>query len=157
MRICSLCQKEKELDQFGESSYIKKDGTKSKNRWCKQCYVKKAAEYQKLNPDKVKAWGTRKHRKKKYGMTDQEYSVLLEKQNNKCAICFESETHKGRGGEVIPLAVDHCHKTGVVRGLLCFKCNTAIGKFNDDPQILQNAIVYLIRSHANTEDANENS
>lgn len=65
---------------------------------------------------------------------------MLHNQGNKCKIC---ETHESEFDK--RLAVDHCHKTGKVRGLLCSSCNTSLGKFKDDPEILRRAINYLER------------
>ena len=71
--------------------------------------------------------------KKKYGLTFESYFQILEKQNGRCAICRQP----------IKLHVDHDHRTGKVRGLLCSNCNMALGSFKDDIGILQNAITYL--------------
>lgn len=82
--------------------------------------------------------------KTKYNLTVEEYEQMLVKQEGKCAICGRSENvdlFKSRGK--IKLHVDHCHKTGVVRGILCSSCNLGIGKFRDDPQLLLNASIYL--------------
>ena len=79
-----------------------------------------------------------------FGMTLQEYGEKLVAQGGKCAICGNPETHT-RNGKVKALAVDHCHKTGVIRGLLCFDCNTGIGKLKDDPAVLQSAIGYILK------------
>ena len=65
-----------------------------------------------------------------------EYKHLFVKQDNKCAICGESFD------SVIPV-VDHNHNTGIVRGLLCSKCNTLLGMAKDNISILENAIIYL--------------
>ena len=62
---------------------------------------------------------------------------MLGAQNGRCAICGRPETEAGG------LAVDHCHATGKVRGLLCTLCNTALGKFRDRTDILRAAIRYL--------------
>lgn len=63
---------------------------------------------------------------------------------NKCAICRQPETNiDRRTGALKRLAVDHCYASGVVRGLLCFNCNTAIGKMGDDPERLRLAADYL--------------
>ena len=70
------------------------------------------------------------------GLTLEEYRELLRRQNGVCAICKRDDS---RGS----LAVDHCHKTGLVRGLLCRSCNTSLGKMNDDPELLRRAIAYL--------------
>lgn len=71
-----------------------------------------------------------------------EYNVILNKQNGLCAICNQKETSKDKFGTRM-LAVDHNHKTGKVRGLLCYRCNTGIGRFNDDIKLLKNSINYL--------------
>jgi len=73
-----------------------------------------------------------------YGITLEEYEVLLIKQNNVCAICSAST-----GSNNKRLAVDHNHQTGVVRGLLCDDCNIGLGKFKDNPNLLIKAINYL--------------
>lgn len=75
--------------------------------------------------------------KSKYGLSLDQFMSLLSFQNNCCAICkteFKGtkDTH-----------VDHCHKTKKVRGLLCFLCNSGIGKFKDNPEFLKAAIKYL--------------
>lgn len=70
---------------------------------------------------------------------------LVVAQHRKCAICQESGVGRGRAG-YRPLAVDHDHKTGAVRGLLCYSCNVALGHFRDDPARLEAAAAYLRRS-----------
>ena len=95
------------------------------------------------------AYGTDYHRSTlmlRYGITDRDLAEMAEKQDHCCAICGQRETDK-RGGLVKHLAVDHDHKTGKIRELLCQSCNTALGKFKDDEDILLKAIAYL-RKHA---------
>ena len=75
--------------------------------------------------------------KKRYGLTPTEYDRLFSDQNGKCAIC--GETPMTKKGSV----VDHCHETGRVRGILCQRCNTAIGMLYDDPLLLRKAATYL--------------
>ena len=71
--------------------------------------------------------------------------ALEEAQNGLCAVCAGTET-SSRDGLVLPLAVDHDHRPGgKVRGLLCQSCNTGLGKFKDDPEILAKAIAYLAK------------
>lgn len=85
--------------------------------------------------------------KKLYGITVAEYDVMYDKQNGVCAICDLEETAKDRiTGKPRKLAVDHCHKTGKVRGLLCTNCNTAIGRLKDDLSLFRAAVRYL-KSH----------
>jgi hypothetical protein len=75
-------------------------------------------------------------------MADYEYQALVESQGGLCAICREPETAM-RGGVIRPLCIDHDHETGVVRGLLCSRCNTAVGLMLDDPDRLREAVAYL--------------
>jgi hypothetical protein len=74
-----------------------------------------------------------------YGITIKDYDELAERQNNKCAIC-------GLNPEVY-LAVDHCHVSGKIRGLLCRKCNSAVGLFDNDPCRIEQAMKYLTTSN----------
>lgn len=117
---------------------------------------KRSTERIKNNPDrlgKLRGWQkqyreeNRKalsdgERKRKFGITPERYSELLQSQNGLCAICNQPETAT-RLGKVKALAVDHCHKSGGIRGLLCSDCNTGIGKLKDDPKVLLAAIQYL--------------
>lgn len=82
------------------------------------------------------------HRKKEkynYILSFDEYQNLIEKQNNLCAICLMPEKDKA-------LAIDHCHKTFKIRGLLCQKCNRGLGCFNDESFLVQNAYNYLVKN-----------
>jgi len=123
------------------------------NRVCKRCGVSK-----KLTPDNYRphsdAIGFRHKCRKcetldsqehqiqwKYGITLADYDVMLEEQGGCCAICG-TDNPSARSGKV-RFAVDHCHKTGKVRGLLCESCNIGLGNFYDNKSYLQNAINYL--------------
>lgn len=77
--------------------------------------------------------------KAKYGITLEEYNLLLINQGGGCAVCG----YIPHQGEV--LCVDHCHNSLRVRGLLCHPCNKALGNLKDDPELLQKAIEYLIK------------
>lgn len=89
------------------------------------------------------------HNKKKYGMTTPQRDNLLRSQNNCCAICKTPIKFKRAGTEVSKqgwtksAAVDHCHITGYVRGILCFRCNTTLGHVKECPELLQNLVEYL--------------
>lgn len=76
-----------------------------------------------------------------YKITLAEYQVMHDAQNGLCAIC--KLPTKGRGQAKNTLAVDHNHTTGKIRGLLCTHCNTGLGLFRDDIQLLKEAINYL--------------
>lgn len=75
------------------------------------------------------------------------YDELAEAQGGVCEICRLPEVATTRFGVVRRLAVDHCHSTGIVRGLLCMRCNTALGAVRDDVAVLEAAAAYL-RRHA---------
>lgn len=80
-----------------------------------------------------------------------EYYRMLKEQNDLCKICGNQETRRSRTkGKICQLAIDHCHNTGKIRALLCHNCNTAIGKFKDDIELLKSAIKYL-ESHKDIE------
>lgn len=74
--------------------------------------------------------------KSAYGITDEQYVAMLEAQHGKCAIC------KGHQVEGRRMCVDHCHKTGQIRGLLCDYCNRGLGFFRDSPDRLREAARY---------------
>lgn len=72
---------------------------------------------------------------KKYGIDSEQYEALLLKQGGVCGICKRASNRR--------LAVDHCHESGEVRGLLCYNCNVGLGLFKDDTVLLSAAIEYL--------------
>jgi hypothetical protein len=73
-----------------------------------------------------------------YNLTPELYDAMFKKQHGQCAICHQPERHKDW-----PLSVDHCHKSGRIRGLVCDRCNTGLGRFNDNPKLLLRAVAYL--------------
>ncbi len=77
--------------------------------------------------------------RRKFNLTVQDYEHMLKLQRSVCAICEQPEKTRR-------LSVDHCHATGVVRGLLCRRCNVALGQFNDSPELLRAALKYLRRA-----------
>lgn len=84
--------------------------------------------------------------KKKFGLSMADYQRMFAAQGGVCAVCEKPETAT-RGGEVKWLAVDHCHDTGAVRGLLCQSCNLMVGYGRDDAAVLTAGAAYL-RRHA---------
>ncbi|OIJ88767.1 recombination endonuclease VII [Streptomyces monashensis] len=77
--------------------------------------------------------GRQDHLKRNYGLTEAERDAMIAAQRGLCVICLDA----------LPVHVDHCHKTGRVRGVLCFNCNSAIGKLGDDPDAVRRAAAYL--------------
>lgn len=148
MKICSGCKKVKNISDF----YVRKASKDGFTSQCKECVKKKRNEdWPKIkkarDKKKGKIYTTNRngHLKRKYGIDLSEYNSMLEKQNNVCYICKKPESKKFKGNEerVQPLSVDHCHKTGKVRGLLCDSCNNGLGNFFDNIEYLQNAIDYI--------------
>lgn len=82
------------------------------------------------------------HLKATYGLSPAEYEELAREQSGLCGICGETES-RVRKGKLLPLAVDHDHKTGKVRGLLCMDCNRALGWFHDDLARIEGAVSYI--------------
>lgn len=100
----------------------------------------RSKKYHQTNPE-VKRKSIRKSR---YLISNEEYELLLKNQNYVCAICKEPESVKQKTtGLVKSLAVDHCHISGKVRGLLCFRCNATLGKIKEDKKLLKMMIKYL--------------
>lgn len=94
------------------------------------------------NPEKL----IERELSKRYGITFAQYGAMFDSQDGKCGLCGNSETRiDHRTKRVSRLAVDHCHKTGKVRQLLCHTCNSGLGAFKDDPDRLRAAIAYLER------------
>lgn len=81
--------------------------------------------------------------KKDFGITLEDYNQLLASQEGVCAICLRPETQKTIKGGPKALAVDHCHQSGKIRGLLCAACNQAIGLLGDDPLRAETLARYL--------------
>lgn len=132
------------------------DGLTKAQRYYYKHRDKVLANHKKLrkeNPEKFRGWSKRYREKnpdgdrarnlmRQYGLTIDEYDAMVVQQGNVCAICKQPETAE-RNGVKYRLAVDHCHKTGKVRGLLCFKCNSAIGQFEKRNVPIRNIEEYL--------------
>lgn len=78
-----------------------------------------------------------------YGMTVGEHEHMLATQGGVCKVCGQHEIRRHKDGGSVALHVDHDHETGVVRGLLCHKCNIGLGSFDDNPELLRKAADYI--------------
>lgn len=132
-----------------------------KNKENPNIQANRASKYWENNKDKVakksrewknsfskEEWSLYNRRinlKRHYSLTLEEYDKLSQQSDNKCYICEKEETAH-RKGQKFQLAVDHCHVTKKVRGLLCMSCNQALGLFKDNEAILEKAIQYLKKS-----------
>ncbi len=88
-----------------------------------------------------------KHRIAKFKLTLKDWADMYENQDGRCDICEKAETRAIHGG-VCELSIDHCHKTGKIRALLCHTCNEAIGRFKDDPHLVWRGLEYLVKHGA---------
>ena len=110
----------------------------------KEKRLKQISDYDKSQPKEWRqAKGRKHHLKKRYNITQQEYETKLASQDYKCALCGKDASDNKRGGKLDPLHIDHCHKTTTLRDLLCHQCNSGLGQFKDNIEILQKAIDYL--------------
>lgn len=158
---CTKCKRTWPLNQ-----YIRHSGNRGLHPWCRECRVEsgrqvrlrkpekyklqareysmknrkriyeRQARWKTLNKAKLDAYNRRRHLDEAYGITQHDYETLRDIQGGVCAIC----------GSDKKLHVDHDHRSGVVRGLLCFNCNTGLGKFEDNERLLRAAIGYMERT-----------
>jgi len=141
---CTKCKKIKPLTLFDRFSHHL-DGHCS---WCKECVkkyshrhylkhrkevIERTRKYAVKNKHKIQKWMADYLFKKRYGITLEDYNELLIKQKGRCAICGSLPKHRR-------LDIDHDHKTGQIRGLLCNRCNQGLGYLG---QVLKKAMDYL--------------
>lgn len=134
-RVCRVCEIRQDMSQF---RYTNKNRT-ARRRVCNGCFGKQNKSWVQANRESVRANSFRYKLKTAYGLTEEQYDDMLALQDGRCLICRREFASDRR---LVP-HVDHCHETGRVRGILCFTCNTGIGKFNDNIEWLEAAIAYL--------------
>lgn len=138
--IVEYRKKNKEKVQMCEknSRDRNKEGVSKKNikyyQKNRDIMIEKKKERYKKNPEKN--WEEKIIRK--YGINKETYMDMFNKQGGKCCICYIPQDKLKRR-----LAVDHCHKTGKVRALLCLNCNRGIGMLKDNPEYLRRAVELL--------------
>lgn len=122
-----------------------KDKVKEKSRkWYqehKEDEARRKKEWYQNNPDLARE----RHLKHCYNMTLEQYNKMFEAQKGLCAICQKQETTLGPSGKIKSLVVDHDHKTGKTRELLCTSCNKGLGMFNDNKDMLELALRYITK------------
>lgn len=147
--ICSKCSEPRTMDQY----YIYPK-TNKRVKKCSPCRLREAREWKANNPERNKLvnkkWNSNNYSRKRYrdlkqryNTTPEEYELMFNAQSGNCKICNTNQSQLTKR-----LAVDHCHTTGKIRGLLCSSCNCMLGYSNDDVKKLQQAIDYLLRSLA---------
>jgi hypothetical protein len=159
VKTCNRCGEVKALGDF----YGDKGGRDGKRPECKSCTaarrkqwyqqnrrreIARVKAWQQANPERLKAWREKNrdrrleqlreiHLRSKFGLTADEYERILEAQAGVCALCGCPPTPG------ISLHVDHDHGTREIRGLLCMRCNNALGLFREDPDLLMRAARYV--------------
>ena len=159
MKRCKRCKAVKPLTEYYGAKGAR-DGHRPECKACSLAYRKRwyrdnraraiayVRAWQQANPDRVRAWRVRNrdrrneqmreiHLRNKFGLTVDEYSRILQAQGGVCALCEGAPTPR------ISLHVDHDHGTGEIRGLLCVRCNNALGLFREDPDLLKRAARYV--------------
>jgi hypothetical protein len=136
MKVCSKCGEQKSAEGFYPSS-TKSGGLES---WCKACKNSYHAEWEKTFPDKARKVYRTGFLRRTYGLTLENYTAMICAQSNQCAIC---------GDVMTTPCIDHDHKTGKVRSLLCRGCNVGIGGLKEDVNILMRAVAYLEQHNQN--------
>tara|TARA_R110000868_G_scaffold25579_1_gene99680 strand:- start:32 stop:442 length:411 start_codon:yes stop_codon:yes gene_type:complete len=132
MKKCSNCKETKQLNNFNNS----KLGKFGVHHYCKVCH----SEYRKQKYIYNKSKSKYAQIKFKYNITELELNKMFIAQDKKCMICKKQYSSASRQGG---LYIDHCHRTGKVRALLCSNCNTGLGMFKDNINILESSIAYL--------------
>lgn len=122
--IVSKCDKHGYLKK--DQTYVKYYKGKESSYYCRECLltINIKRKYKGLN-----------------GLDD--YEKMLANQNGKCGMCGTDKNNTTRNGKIKRFNIDHCHKTGKIRGLLCSFCNSLLGYAKDDVKILQSALNYL--------------
>lgn len=140
MKTCRRCHTTKPLEDY----YLRAGRAgrpKRRETICKACNLAAQKKYKSTDRGAEVGWALNL---KKYGMTPESYAALLHAQGGVCAICRKPERTLGKRGKIIRLAVDHCHESRRIRGLLCVTCNTALGKLGDEPVLATRAALYLM-------------
>ena len=143
-RWCSKCRYRHERAALCSQCGATRTG--SHPSYCRECYRQYAADWAKRNPEKVAEKMWRHDLKRTYNLSVEQWHELYDKQGGRCAICGAAEP-AGRGR----FHIDHSHACcdsarscgKCVRGLLCSRCNVALGMINDDPTRLRAAADYV--------------
>lgn len=121
MKTCRKCGLVKDYSNYYKATSGTKDGYRHE---CKKCWAESCMSYHRDNRDERLEAARSRYYKTKYNLTTEEATELKESSSG-CEVCGSN-----------PVVIDHCHSSGKVRGLLCNKCNQALGSLNDDPSII---------------------
>ena len=156
-KTCNKCGVTKPVSEFFKRKAAR-DGVQA---WCKSCQKATSVEWGRRNPEANRAAASKwkaanespdkkrlRYRQYRYGVTPEQFDQMLADQDGKCAVCSTTDPGGGMGW-----CIDHDHTCCAgkkacgqcVRGLLCRNCNTGLGMFNDNPDLLLMAGIYLTR------------
>lgn len=149
-KVCPGCKIEKDLKEF----YPARGKKRNHPGRCIECGKEYGKEWYRKNKAKNKRrsdkWRSEnrievrdKELRNKYGITLDDYNEMLKAQDGVCALCGKTEKVKSRAGKIRALAVDHCHDTGRVRGLLCYRCNQLIAGIGDKLESAEKLVLYM--------------
>lgn len=127
--VCRECKKEISEESF----YLKRKGGNIYQP-CKEYHKANQRRWNKSNPEKTH----RRHLRDLYGITLEDWQKVFAEQGGACKICRKHQSSMKKA-----LCVDHSHTTGEIRGLLCVKCNRAVGCLMDSPDLAQKLEAYL--------------
>ena len=130
-KVCTKCNETKPVSEYYKNM-IANDGRVSR---CKCCMI----AFNKAKATKHPDYFENQRLIREYGLTLGAYRVMHKAQRGCCAICNKKEDIR----DTKKMAVDHCHDTGAIRGLLCLNCNMGLGQFKDSTEALLKAALYL--------------
>lgn len=149
-KVCTKCGEDKPVSEY----YKHKGGKNGLSARCKVCqkadskaWIERNREHRRAiqreayarDPERYSAYN-RTARYRSLGYSEEEYQLALEQQEGLCALCGKPPSGRANGGR---LHADHDHETGRMRRLLCHRCNTGLGCFLDDPEVLRLAAAYV--------------
>lgn len=138
-KVCTYCKIEKDVSEYAKDSRTKLGVTSR----CLRCHYKIAKEKY-HNDEEYRKKTNQSNRNntllKRYGIDVSQFEAMIEEQGNSCLVCkiqFDKSSSSQKPN------IDHCHRTGKVRGILCTLCNAGLGSFRDSQMFLYSAITYL--------------
>jgi hypothetical protein len=143
---CTGCKITKPLTDFYRN-HATRDGRQSRCKQCEKLRMQNDPERRAKNNALNRAWERNnrdrvaaRHKKRSYGLTIEQFEAMRQQQGDACAICRKPFTKR--------ICIDHCHASGAVRALLCNSCNSGLGNFSDDTNLMRVAIEYIEKHRA---------
>jgi Recombination endonuclease VII len=144
---CTGCLEVKSLDDFGQTE----KGLAGRASQCNTCKAARSRQYRADNPEPHKGWDSDRYQRRKreiknsrylkaYGVSLDRFEEMVAEQQGGCALCGKVPDGPHNTGV---LHMDHDHETGVSRSPLCHDCNNGLGRFLDDPELLERAAAYI--------------